>query len=48
VAGRGSAVFVHIERPNRAPTAGCVAMPAQALRGLLPQLGGKTIIEIQF
>ena len=26
VAGRGSAVFLHVARPDRSPTAGCVAM----------------------
>src|SRR5215813_11053619 len=29
VAGRGSAVFIHVARPNRAPTAGCVALCAR-------------------
>ena len=28
VAGRGSAVFVHVARPDRSPTAGCVALAA--------------------
>jgi L,D-peptidoglycan transpeptidase YkuD (ErfK/YbiS/YcfS/YnhG family) len=48
MAGRGSAVFVHLARPNRSPTAGCVAMRAEELRWLLGQLNTKTIIEIQF
>ena len=26
VAGRGSAVFIHVARPGFAPTAGCVAL----------------------
>ena len=26
IAGRGSAVFIHVARPDCAPTAGCVAM----------------------
>ena len=26
IAGRGSAVFLHLARPNRSPTAGCVAI----------------------
>src|SRR5262245_45902708 len=30
--GRGSAVFLHLARPGLAPTAGCVAFPAAALR----------------
>jgi len=48
VAGRGSAVFLHVARSDRGPTAGCVAMPAAALRRLLAQLGPKTTIMIQF
>src|SRR2546423_630441 len=27
IAGRGSAVFIHLARPGLAPTVGCVAMP---------------------
>jgi L,D-peptidoglycan transpeptidase YkuD (ErfK/YbiS/YcfS/YnhG family) len=47
VAGRGSAVFVHIARPNRSPTAGCVALSASDLRGLLARLRRGTRIAIQ-
>ena len=39
VAGRGSAVFIHVARPGLAPTAGCVAMPKARLRRLLEKLG---------
>ena len=35
IAGRGSAVFMHIARPGFAPTAGCVALTAAALRRLV-------------
>ena len=31
VAGRGSAVFIHVARPGFAPTAGCVALETDAL-----------------
>jgi L,D-peptidoglycan transpeptidase YkuD (ErfK/YbiS/YcfS/YnhG family) len=48
VAGRGSAVFVHIARPGMTPTAGCVALTPNALRRLLNVLGPRTEIEIQF
>src|SRR6478672_13642917 len=48
VAGRGSAVFVHVARPNRSPTAGCVALAANNLRRLLAALGPKTRIAIQY
>jgi L,D-peptidoglycan transpeptidase YkuD (ErfK/YbiS/YcfS/YnhG family) len=48
VAGRGSAVFLHIARPDRSPTAGCVAFGANELRRLLGRLGPRTRIEIHF
>lgn len=48
IAGRGSAVFLHVARPDRGPTAGCVAMPVAELRRLLPRLSSKTRIMIQF
>jgi L,D-peptidoglycan transpeptidase YkuD (ErfK/YbiS/YcfS/YnhG family) len=48
VAGRGSAVFMHVARPNRSPTAGCVALAANSLRRLLAVLGPKTRIAIRY
>jgi L,D-peptidoglycan transpeptidase YkuD (ErfK/YbiS/YcfS/YnhG family) len=47
VAGRGSAVFVHIARPDRSPTAGCVALAPGALRRLLAQVGPATRLIVQ-
>lgn len=47
IAGRGSAVFVHVARPNRGPTAGCVALEAGALYRLLARLGPQTRIDIR-
>ena len=47
VAGRGSAVFVHLARPNRGPTAGCVALDARDLQRLLAGLGPRTRIDIR-
>jgi L,D-peptidoglycan transpeptidase YkuD (ErfK/YbiS/YcfS/YnhG family) len=47
VAGRGSAVFLHVARPDGGPTAGCVAMSEADLRRLLGQIGRNTRIEIQ-
>jgi L,D-peptidoglycan transpeptidase YkuD (ErfK/YbiS/YcfS/YnhG family) len=47
VAGRGSAVFIHVARPGLAPTAGCVAMPARTLRRILERLGPNARIQIQ-
>jgi L,D-peptidoglycan transpeptidase YkuD (ErfK/YbiS/YcfS/YnhG family) len=46
VAGRGSAVFIHVARPDRGPTAGCVALEVGELRRLLGRLGPRTWIEI--
>jgi L,D-peptidoglycan transpeptidase YkuD (ErfK/YbiS/YcfS/YnhG family) len=46
IAGRGSAVFVHVARPGLRPTAGCVALSASRLRGLLRRLGPRTRIVI--
>jgi L,D-peptidoglycan transpeptidase YkuD (ErfK/YbiS/YcfS/YnhG family) len=48
IAGRGSAVFIHVARPGFGATAGCVALIPKALRGLLNHLSTKTRIEIQF
>jgi L,D-peptidoglycan transpeptidase YkuD (ErfK/YbiS/YcfS/YnhG family) len=46
IAGRGSAVFVHMARPGFAPTAGCVALKADALRRLIARIGPRTRIVI--
>jgi L,D-peptidoglycan transpeptidase YkuD (ErfK/YbiS/YcfS/YnhG family) len=46
IAGRGSAVFVHVARPGFAPTAGCVALRAGNLRELLRNLSPRTRINI--
>jgi len=47
VAGRGSAVFVHVARPGFAPTAGCVALDLKTLRRLLERLGPRTRIVVE-
>jgi L,D-peptidoglycan transpeptidase YkuD (ErfK/YbiS/YcfS/YnhG family) len=46
VAGRGSAVFVHVARPGFAPTAGCVALKPDALLRLIVRAGPRTRIVI--
>jgi L,D-peptidoglycan transpeptidase YkuD (ErfK/YbiS/YcfS/YnhG family) len=46
VAGRGSAVFLHLARENFSPTAGCVSMTKSAMLRLLRQLGPQTRIVI--
>jgi L,D-peptidoglycan transpeptidase YkuD (ErfK/YbiS/YcfS/YnhG family) len=43
---RGSAVFLHVARPDRSGTAGCVALDARHLRRLLGRLGPSTRIDI--
>ena len=47
IAGRGSAVFLHVAREDRSPTAGCIALAARDLRRLLARLGPDTRILIQ-
>lgn len=47
IAGRGSAVFVHVAREKFAPTAGCIALEHRTLRRLLARLGPKTRIDIR-
>jgi L,D-peptidoglycan transpeptidase YkuD (ErfK/YbiS/YcfS/YnhG family) len=46
IAGRGSAVFIHIARPGFAPTAGCVALKPKSLQHLLARLGPRTRIRV--
>src|SRR3954467_4947642 len=47
IAGRGSAVFLHLARPGFGPTAGCVAMPRPAMLRLLQRIGPRTRIIIE-
>ena len=46
IAGRGSAVFLHLARPDFSPTAGCVSMKKSAMLQLLRQIGPHTKIVI--
>jgi L,D-peptidoglycan transpeptidase YkuD (ErfK/YbiS/YcfS/YnhG family) len=46
IAGRGSAVFLHLARENFSPTAGCVSMTRAAMLRLLARLGPRTRIVI--
>jgi len=43
--GRGSAIFLHVARPDMAPTAGCVALALADLRTLLG--AGLTAIDVR-
>lgn len=47
IAGRGSAVFLHLARDGFAPTAGCVALAPNDLRRLLALIGPKTRIVVR-
>lgn len=44
VRGRGSAIFLHVARPDLAPTEGCIALAPQDLRAALA--AGLTAIEV--
>ena len=46
IAGRGSAVFLHLARSNFSPTAGCVSMTEAAMLRLLRRMGPRTRIVI--
>ena len=46
IAGRGSAVFIHLARERFAPTAGCVALAMPSLRRLIARLGPRTRIVV--
>jgi L,D-peptidoglycan transpeptidase YkuD (ErfK/YbiS/YcfS/YnhG family) len=46
VAGRGSAVFIHVARPGFGPTAGCVALSPSDLQQLVRRLSPKTRIIV--
>lgn len=46
IAGRGSAVFLHLARPGFTPTAGCVAMTKTNMLRLLAQVDRNTRIVI--
>ena len=47
VAGRGSAVFIHVARDGFAPTAGCVGLRPRDLRILLGRLSRRTRVLIR-
>lgn len=47
VAGRGSAIFLHLAREGYLPTEGCVALAEVDLREVLRCLGAGSVIEIR-
>ena len=46
VAGRGSAIFLHLARPDYAPTEGCVALARADLEALLAMSGQGAALQI--
>lgn len=46
VPGKGSAIFMHIARPGREPTEGCVALTREDLLAVLTLCGPGTVIDI--
>lgn len=44
--GGGSAIFMHIARPDLKPTEGCVAVTMPTMRRLLPLLGSGTVLLV--
>jgi L,D-peptidoglycan transpeptidase YkuD (ErfK/YbiS/YcfS/YnhG family) len=46
IAGRGSAVFLHLARTNFSPTAGCVSMTKSSMLRLLRRMSPRTKIII--
>ncbi|MGA8755043.1 MAG: L,D-transpeptidase family protein [Stellaceae bacterium] len=47
VRGAGSAIFLHVARPDFSPTAGCIAIEKSALVSLLPLLGPGSMMTIR-
>lgn len=47
VPGAGSAIFLHVARPDFAPTAGCIAVEKPVLLRLMPLLGRSSAIAIE-
>jgi L,D-peptidoglycan transpeptidase YkuD (ErfK/YbiS/YcfS/YnhG family) len=47
IAGRGSAIFLHLARPGLAPTAGCIALEKAHLRRLLGALGRRPVFVVE-
>ena len=48
VAGRGSAVFIHVARPGFGATAGCIALRPRDLKLLLSRISPKTRLAIHY
>jgi L,D-peptidoglycan transpeptidase YkuD (ErfK/YbiS/YcfS/YnhG family) len=47
IAGRGSAIFMHLARDGMKPTEGCVALQRRDMQRLLPFLGPETVMVVR-
>ncbi len=47
VAGRGSAIFLHVIRPDSGPTAGCLALPRDDLLSVLAEIRPGAAVEFR-
>ena len=45
--GRGSAIFFHLTRPDRGPTAGCVAVSEPDMRKILARIGNGAVMVVR-
>ncbi len=45
--GRGSAIFIHLAKPNGGPTAGCVALSLPDMTQVLKGVGPGSIVDIR-
>jgi L,D-peptidoglycan transpeptidase YkuD (ErfK/YbiS/YcfS/YnhG family) len=43
----GSAIFFHVARPGLTPTEGCVALPGDVMRRLMPRLSDRTVLTVK-
>lgn len=43
----GSAIFFHAARPGLTPTEGCIALPGDVLRRLLPKLSARAVLTVR-
>jgi L,D-peptidoglycan transpeptidase YkuD (ErfK/YbiS/YcfS/YnhG family) len=47
VRGRGSAIFLHLAKPDLSPTQGCIAVSIETMRRILPRLRPTTRIIVR-
>jgi len=47
VSGKGSAIFMHIARPDYSPTAGCIALSLEDLLNILKEIDADTYVCVQ-